>query len=57
MVPVLEHLCESLGDRLWRAREGACLALAELLPGRTHAELAPKLAELHTKVRARYIDR
>mmetsp|Transcript_1566 Transcript_1566/g.5053 ORF Transcript_1566/g.5053 Transcript_1566/m.5053 type:complete len:1137 (-) Transcript_1566:498-3908(-) len=48
--PVLRHLCDSLGDRLWRAREGACLALAELLPGRTHAELAPMLSELHTKL-------
>jgi len=48
--PVLEHLCASLGDRLWRAREGACLALAELLPGRTHDELVPRLAELHAKL-------
>lgn len=48
--PILRHLCDSLGDRLWRAREGACLGLAELLPGRTHAELAPMLAELHTKL-------
>jgi len=46
--PVLEHLCASLGDRLWRGRESACLALAELLPGRTLAELSPTLARLLT---------
>jgi proteasome component ECM29 len=47
---VLAHVLEGLGDRMWRAREAACLALSELLPGRTYAQLAPVLGELHTKL-------
>ena len=48
--PVLAHVLEGLGDRMWRAREAACLARSELLPGRTYAQLAPVLGELHTKL-------
>jgi len=36
-----------------RERERCVCVCVCILLGRTHAELAPKLAELHTKVRAR----
>ena len=46
--PVLTHLGEGLNDRLWRAREASCLGLADVLPGRSWAELQPHFELLFT---------
>lgn len=38
---VMRELLESLAARPWRARQAACLAMADLLPGRRWPLLAP----------------
>merc|ERR1719502_267450 len=47
---VLSHLLDGVVDRLWRAREASCHALAEALAGRTYVEVEAKLAEVHEKL-------
>ena len=48
LTAVLAHLKAGLTDRLWRAREASCLALADLLPGREWDELKDSLEALTT---------
>ena len=47
---VLAHLLDGIISREWRAREASCMALAELLSGRTHDEVAGSLTEMHTRL-------
>uniref|UniRef100_A0A7S4BN83 Non-specific serine/threonine protein kinase n=2 Tax=Chrysotila carterae TaxID=13221 RepID=A0A7S4BN83_CHRCT len=47
---VLQHMCDGLIDRLWRARESSSLALAELLPGRSLIQVRPQLVDLHVRL-------
>ena len=50
MGAVLAHLSDGLGDRMWRAREASCAALAELLPGRGIDDLQSALTDLHLRL-------
>lgn len=43
---VMRELLDSLAARPWRARQAACLAMADLLPGRRWPLLAPNFGEL-----------
>ena len=53
LTAVLAHLKAGLTDRLWRAREASCLALADLLPGREWDELKDSLEALTTALALR----
>ena len=44
---VLEHVMEGMIGREWRAREASCSALAEVLAGRTYAEVKEVITEIH----------
>ena len=46
----MAHLLEGLTDRLWRAREASCAALAEAVAGRTFTEIGDTLCELHERL-------
>ncbi|KAK9834910.1 hypothetical protein WJX81_007994 [Elliptochloris bilobata] len=43
---VAAELLREMGGRLWRSREAACAALADLLQGRRWAEVRPHLANM-----------
>lgn len=43
---VLSHLLTELGSRLWRNRQAACLATADLLQGRRWRQLQPHFGQL-----------
>ncbi|KAG1660153.1 hypothetical protein FOA52_007810 [Chlamydomonas sp. UWO 241] len=45
---IMRELLREMGGRLWRNRQAACAALADLLQGRRFAELAPHLEEVWT---------
>ena len=45
-VAVMKELLSSLGARSWRARQAACLATADLLPGRRWQVLQPHFSAL-----------
>jgi len=47
---VLAHLLEGITSREWRAREASCLALADVLSGRTYDELASELTDMHVRL-------
>ena len=47
---VLDHVTAGLTDRLWRAREASCSALAELLAGRTWDEVGACLPDMQQKL-------
>ncbi|TPX38193.1 hypothetical protein SmJEL517_g00223 [Synchytrium microbalum] len=47
-VLIMKDLLKSLGDRLWRTREASCLAMSDLLQGRSIEQLEPYLQELWT---------
>ena len=47
---VLAHLLEGITSREWRAREASCLALADVLSGRTYDELATELTDMHVRL-------
>jgi proteasome component ECM29 len=47
---VLAHLLDGVVGREWRAREASCLAMAEILSGRTFDELGAHISELHDKL-------
>lgn len=44
--PILAELLREMGGRLWRNREAAALATADLLQGRRWAEVKDSLAEI-----------
>jgi proteasome component ECM29 len=45
---VMKELLKEVGNRLWRNRESACLAIADLMQGRRWAELGAHLEEIWT---------
>ncbi|TPX39274.1 hypothetical protein SeLEV6574_g07344 [Synchytrium endobioticum] len=47
-VVIIKDLLKSMGDRMWRTREASCVAMSDLLHGRSIEQLEPYLQELWT---------
>ena len=44
--PIFRELLEGLNNRLWRVREARCLSMADLIQGRSTAQLASRMDDL-----------
>ncbi|KNC98802.1 uncharacterized protein SPPG_05780 [Spizellomyces punctatus DAOM BR117] len=45
---IMQDLLKNLGERQWRTREASCLALADLIQGKTMEQLRPYLEDMWT---------